>query len=401
MKFAKEEFGRLKEKIKERFANRKKMTPFSLIFYIGVVAVILVLIGGLVHQSLAYRSFTVISSIEKTDNVALNYQVMGDGLLRYSKDGVSYSEKLDETIWNQSFEMASARTVTCGDYLAIGDIGSNQIRIFNQDGQVGSVTTSYPIVDVAVASQGVVAAVMSEGTSNYIYLYSSSGEELVAIKTNVSQMGYPLDFALSEDGEKLVVSYLNINEGLTATNLVFYSFGEAGANEVDHIMGSYANDSIIPKVEFLNNNTIAAYAEESFALYSMNYYPELIRETDFGREIKSLSASDKYLGFVFRNNTETDETGEESTDGKYHMEVYTTSGRLYMERDFDFEYETVTNTNQEIIMYNDSECVIYTFSGKEKFRYTFNEPIIKLLPKNTMDEYILITSSAIQEIRLK
>ena len=52
MKFAKEEFGRLKEKIKERFANRKKMTPFSLIFYIGVVAVILVLIGGLVHQSL-------------------------------------------------------------------------------------------------------------------------------------------------------------------------------------------------------------------------------------------------------------------------------------------------------------------------------------------------------------
>ena len=83
------------------------------------------------------------------------------------------------------------------------------------------------------------------------------------------------------------------------------------------------------------------------------------------------------------------------------MEVYTTSGRLYMERDFDFDYETITNTNQEIIMYNDSECVIYTFSGKEKFRYTFNEPIIKLLPKNTMDEYILISSSAIQEIRLK
>ena len=72
-----------------------------------------------------------------------------------------------------------------------------------------------------------------------------------------------------------------------------------------------------------------------------------------------------------------------------------------MERDFDFEYETVTNTDQEIIMYNDTECVIYTFSGREKFSYTFSEPIIRLLPKNTEDEYILISSSAIQEIRLR
>lgn len=400
MKFAKEKFGRLRDKIKQRFAVKKKMTPFSVIFYVGAAAVVLVLIGGLIHQSLAYKSFEVISSIEKTDNVSVNYQVMGDGLLRYSKDGVSYSETLGETIWNQSFEMASARTATCGDYLAIGDIGSNQIRIFNQDGQVGSVTTSYPIVDVAVASQGVVAAILSEGGSNYIYLYSSNGEELVAIKTSVSQMGYPLDFALSEDGEKLAVGYLNIEDGTTATNIVFYNFGSAGANEIDHVMGSFEYDSIFPKIEFLDNNTIAAYGEESFVLYSMNYYPELINEIDFGQEIKSLFVSDKYLGFVFRNNMEVAE-GEETPAGKYHMEVYTTSGRLYMERDFDFDYETITNTNQEIIMYNDSQCVIYTFSGKEKFSYTFDENIIKLLPKNKMDEYILITSSAIQEIRLK
>ncbi len=46
---------------------------------------------------------------------------MADGLLRYSKDGVSYSENLNTTVWNQTFEMASARVETCKDYLAIGD----------------------------------------------------------------------------------------------------------------------------------------------------------------------------------------------------------------------------------------------------------------------------------------
>lgn len=397
MKFAKALLNRLKI---SRDEETGKMTSFSLIFYIGVILVIIALIGGLIHQRWAYKNFEVVSSITKTDNVAVNYQVMGDGLLRYSKDGVSYSVNLEENVWNQSFEMASARTATCGNYLAIGDIGSNQIRIFNQAGQVGSVITSYPIVDVGVASQGVAAAILSEGGSNYIYLYSSTGEELVAIKTNVSQMGYPLDFALSQDGEKLVVSYLNIEDGTMRTNLVFYSFGSAGANEVDHIMGSFEYDSIIPKVEFLDNGVAAVYEEKGFSLYSMDYYPELIREVDFDQEIKSVFSSDKYIGFIWRNPIETD-SDKPSSKGRYHMEVYTTSGRLYMQTDFDFEYQTVTNTNHNIVLYNDSECVVYAFNGKEKFRYTFNEKIIKLLPKSKLDEYILISSSAIEEIRLK
>ena len=135
MKFAKEKYSKLKDTFKEKRENIKKMSALNKIFYIGIIAVAAVLIGGLIHQSLAYQNFEIISSIEKTDNVTVNYQVMGDGLLRYSKDGVSYSENLSETVWNQSFEMASARAVTCGNYLAIGDIGSNQIRIFDQTGR--------------------------------------------------------------------------------------------------------------------------------------------------------------------------------------------------------------------------------------------------------------------------
>ena len=88
----------------------------------------------------------------------------------------------------QSFEMASARAVTCGNYLAIGDIGSNQIRIFDQTGQVGSIVTSYPILDLDVASQGVVSFIMTENGANYISLYSSNGEELVDIRTSISDM---------------------------------------------------------------------------------------------------------------------------------------------------------------------------------------------------------------------
>lgn len=377
-----------------------QLSRFGKMVCIGAAVVVVFLIGGLIHQSLSYKNFDVISSIEKTDNVSVSYQIVGEGLLRYSKDGVSYSESLDEMIWNQSFEMASARVVTCGDYMAIGDIGSNQVRIFNEFGQVGSLTTTHPIVDLAVASQGVVAVALSEGESNYIKMYDVEGTELVSIKTSIGQMGYPLDFALSPDGLKLVVNYLTILDGLLQTKMVFYHFGDAGNNEIDHIMGTFMYDAVYPKIEFVDESTVATYGETGFSLYSMTYYPEVLTEVDFGQEIKSLFVSDKYLGFIFRNNMEVAE-GEKEPDGLYHMEVYTTAGRLYMEQDFDFEYESVACNNMEIIMYNDSECVTYTFGGKEKFTYTFDEPIIKLLPKNKADEYILIGSSSIAEIRLR
>ncbi len=377
-----------------------ELSRFGKMVCIGGAVVIALLIGGLIHQSLSYKSYEVLSSIEKTDNVSVSYQIVGDGLLRYSKDGVSYSETLDEMIWNQSFEMASARVVTCGDYMAIGDIGSNQVRIFNEFGQVGGLTTTHPIVDLAVATQGVVAVALSEGDANYIKMYDMEGTELVSIKTSIGQMGYPLDFALSPDGLKLVVNYLTIIDGLLQTKMVFYHFGEAGNNEIDHVMGTFIYEEVCPKLEFIDESTLAVYKETGFSLYSMTYYPEVLVEVDFGQEIKSLFVSDKYLGFIFRNNMEVAE-GEKEPEGLYHMEVYTTAGRLYMEQDFDFEYENVACNNREIIMYNDSQCVTYTFGGKEKFTYTFDEPIIKLLPKNTADEYILIGSSSIAEIRLR
>ena len=184
-----------------------------------------------------------------------------------AKDGVSYSENLEETVWNQSFEMASARAVTRGNYLAIGDIGSNQIRIFNESGQVGSVVTSYPIVDIAVASQGVVASILSEGSSNYIDLYSNTGEQLVTIRTNISDMGYPLDFALSEDGEKLAVSYLNVQDGTMSTTVVFYNFGSAGPTKWT-ILWEHSNMiRLFPKWNFWEQHD-CGLRREGFAIFS-------------------------------------------------------------------------------------------------------------------------------------
>ena len=83
------------------------------------------------------------------------------------------------------------------------------------------------------------------------------------------------------------------------------------------------------------------------------------------------------------------------------MLVYTNAGKLYLDKDFNFDYHSVECSNDEIIMYNENECVMFEYSGKEKFRYTFESRINSLLPKKTKNEYIVIDDNTIKEIKLK
>lgn len=478
-----------------------------LIIYCGIALFLVIGLIGLIRMNLGYRTFEVTNVIDKNDDVSVNYQVIGDGLIRYSKDGASYTDKNGKLLWNQTFEMSNAQVVFCGDYMAIADIGSNQMRIFNQAGQIAVINALYPIEGIQIAEQGVVAAVLADSDQHYINLYDASGRDLVKIKATINKTGYPIDIALSNDGTKLAVSYLVISGGDVTTQIVFYKFGKT-SDSGDNVVGTYNYDQIFPKIEFINNNTIVAFGEMGFEIYSMkDSVPEVVLEKVFDNDIKSIFYNEQYIGFVFKNDgadvvddsdgtasqtqqesesqsesqeavptvsanemfvltgaVEDDdmyaeggsldaepetvaetipettgyvdftmptgspdgkETEMETTDGvypslnqntaetaegsglsedgtyRYKMLVYTNSGKLYLDKEFNFDYHSIVCSNDEIIMYNENECVMFEYSGKQKFEYTFDSRINGLLPKKTANEYILIDDSTIQEIKLR
>ena len=68
---------------------------------------------------------------------------------------------------------------------------------------------------------------------------------------------------------------------------------------------------------------------------------------------------------------------------------------------FDFDYHYIDCTNDEIIMYNDNQCYLMYYTGKEKFSYTFDTDINTLMPKQSRNEYIIVDDNSIKEIRLK
>ena len=298
---------------------RKTVIPIL----IGVI-VIVVLLG--IATNLNYNSYEVVEETGVKNASMVDYIPYQKTLLKYSKDGAIYVDENDNAIWNETFAMKMPAADVSGEYAAIADLNGNDVYIFNKEGKVSSTTMPYKICDIAVASQGEFAVILEGEKENYINIYDKNGEQISEIQTTIDKSGYPMDIDLSADGEKLFSTYLYL-DGVTAKNgLAAYNFGPVGQNEnADRLMGGYQmEDTIVPKVEFLDNNTICAFGDNQFIIYSMKEKPNEKARITFTAEVKSVLYNSAHVGIVIPNEA------EDKKDAPYVLEIYNTSGRKVM-----------------------------------------------------------------------
>lgn len=370
---------------------------------IGMVLIVIAALAGIYLYLLYnkdYDSYEVISTQEVTGVNGTGYLGYHGGIVKYSKDGAMAINKEGKVLWNGSYEMMDPIADACENYVVVADRGNKLLHIFNENGFVSSITTYYDILKAEVGHNGVVAVLMEEDDTSYLKLYyedgtvvSDSKEEglLSEIVKDIDNAGYPIDFSLSNDGKKIVVSFLSFTSGKLVSTIGFYNFGEVGQNELDRLVGGFElEDTVIPKVAFLGNDTVAVYKEDGYSLFSMLEKPNLLKEETFDQKIQSILFNEKYMGFVLAD----------SDNGKRQIVLYDLKGNKVLSQSLDFEYDTIFLSEEEIIMYNKQSCLILKNNGKEKFRYTFDTDIVAFYPINHLDKYFLVNPSEITEIML-
>lgn len=359
-----------------------------------LVTAIVILVNSQINRN--YKKYKVLHSIERADSNTVQYKSYNGKILKYSRDGASAMNSKGEIIWNGSYDFKNPVAVTCENYVAIADIGGKEIYVYNGNDSGTRVEVLLPIVQVALANQGVIAVVLEDDTSTLVHLYDpyNTSEPLrVKIPTNTDTDGFPIDIALSKDGQKLVTSYINISSGVIESSLNFYNFDKVGQNNVDRIVGSRPYDKIIvPKIEFLNNNVICAYTENGFSIYSMKQIPQDIFSQTFEEKIKSVCSYGNYIGIILENSV-----GE---TGKNQIIIYNLKGKKVLEKEIEYEYDTVTMAEDEVIFSTNTTCNILRFNGTEKFHYSFEQNIEYFMPIMNTEKYFMINDTEIQEIRL-
>ena len=364
---------------------------------IGIVALVVLIGGGaLIAKTIIdnreYDSYKVLTETLEEDTAASKYIDLNGNVLKYSGNDAILMNTAGKVLWTQKLDMETPAVNVRGDLTVIYAKRGTKAVVLGKDGKLGEFSTDKPILKAKVAKGGTVAAVLEDGDDTWINYYTVTGEVIVTAKTRVNSPGYPVDIAISPDGMILMVTYLQVEGGMTRSYVAFYNFGKAGQNQMDNMVSDYTYKSIlVPQVEYINDSLAVAFRDNGFVLYDGGQIPKEVHTVEVEQEIISTFHSDKYIGMVFRSDEK---------DKQYKLALYDKKGKLKFEENFDAEYSTIKISNDTILMYNEAKACVMTDKGVVKFNGSIEEGTILNLFKLDMNRYRLVTSRGVKTIKM-
>ena len=357
---------------------------------ITVVAVIAaVCLVFLYVEKRSYHSYKVLNTSEQEDVVSTQYVEMDGDILRYSPDGVSVVDSSMNTVWNETYTMQNPIADVNGSRAVIADSEGTSLYICDKKGVTGTVTTSYSIVKVRVAANGMVAAILDNDENTWINFYNSDGSLVAENLTKIDDPGYPMDVAVSDNGV-MMVTFQYVDGSKTTSYVAFYNYGDVGQNEDDRIVSGYTYENVvIPQVECISESQYIALRDDGFSTYQGNQIPKEVKTINVKQEIVSTFFDDQRIGLVFKNN---------SKDSEYTMEVYSMNGQLKFRKNFNVAYSTIKMRDGNIIMYNSSQICVMNSRGVQKYMGSVDGTIRDFF-KIGWNKYLMVMDNGVSTIK--
>lgn len=380
------ELEEIEEQVRQ---HRKKVRRRTVIGVVSVVAAAVVVF--LIIHLQTYTSARVSDTYADTKTTDGNYEQFADGVLKYSRDGVSYLNQKGEEQWNQSYQIKNPFVEVNETSAVIADKGGNDIYVFQKEGLKGEIRTTLPIQKLSVSEQGIVCAILKNESAPKIICYDTAGNILVEHKTSLSGTGYPVDVSLSPNGEVMQAVYLYTQDGKITAKVMYYNFGEAGEDKTDRQVSNQEYEgTVMADGFFMSQNISACVGDNLLTIYKGKDTPKEAASVKIDKEIKSVFHSKKYIGMVLKNEGK----------GGYELRLYNTSGKQVLSKEFSGDYTNAKICGSQIIMYDGKQCSIFLRSGIQKFEGEMDKQILEIFPVAGVNKYIVMNANGMEHVRL-
>ena len=104
-----------------------------------------------------YTSVRTVDTYPVSGAASNEYKQFADGVLKYSRDGISYLDQKGSEVWNQAYQIQNPVVDVNETSGAVADKGGNAILVFNEEGLRGEIETDLPIERISVSEQGIVS----------------------------------------------------------------------------------------------------------------------------------------------------------------------------------------------------------------------------------------------------
>lgn len=384
------DWDEIEKKVNEQHRKNRRRVILFLLVVAAVIALLFV-----VRQFRTYTGYRVLSTTDRQDTDATGFLNFGEYYIRYSNDGAVCSDTKDESVWNVSYEMSSPIAEANENYLVIADQGGKTVEVINQNGRMHTITTDLPISRVDVAGNGSTAVMMEENNVCYLTVYTRSGRKVANGEFHDENGGYPLDVAISDDGENLAVSSLDISSGSSSSTLSFYNFGSAGQAKDNNLVSEKKfSGTVIPDIVYRGDRLLAFGSDKVMAFTgSASPKADFTINLESGSEIMAIAYNDKYFGLLLSKNSE--DTGNE-------LDIYRTNGGKVSTVSMDARYSAIGfMRNDQIYLSNGGLCAIYTLRGHCKYHGNSDADIRSVLSTRRFRRYVFIEQGKTEVVRLR
>lgn len=418
----------------EEFEPDEEQTSSGSKIRIAILILILVAVAGFATKSLffskkLYKSYEVSAQSAKTLPEDAGYATDYGKLLSYNSEGISIYNEKAEIEWNAALNMTNPKITVNNGYAVVADIGGRNILVVNHKSvpaaQV-SLTMLNDILLTDISEQGEIAVLMQDEKGYDIQLinpFDKNNSLKAEIKTYSKDDGYALSLAMSKDGSKLVTEYVKTENNEIKSTLTFYNFDKVGENSnADRIVGVFPfEDTIFPKLKFADNNTVCAYGDNKIVCFAAKKEPEILWEKKIAGKIERI-AEDKNgfailvdesgllqanTGGVASDSAIEDDyidsdylTGEADSNGKIVLYSMHYSGGKAYSKEVDINPKGMSYNDGEIVLYSDTNCIIFDSNGNIKFKNKFNDGITSFTQAGGRIRYYAIVGKKLKVMRL-
>ena len=418
----------------EDFEPDEEQTSSGSKIRIAILILILVAVAGFATKSLffskkLYKSYEVSAQSAKTLPEDAGYATDYAKLLSYNSEGISIYNEKAEIEWNAALNMTNPKITVNSGYAVAADIGGRNILVVNHKSvpaaQV-SLTMLNDILLTDISEQGEIAVLMQDEKGYDIQLinpFDKNNSLKAEIKTYSKDDGYALSLAMSKDGSKLVTEYVKTENNEIKSTLTFYNFDKVGENSnADRIVGVFPfEDTIFPKLKFADNNTVCAYGDNKIVCFAAKKEPEILWEKKMAGKIERI-AEDKNgfailvdesgllqanTGGVASDSAIEDDyidsaylTGEADGNGKTVLYSMHYSGGKAYSKEVDINPKGMSYNDGEIVLYSDTNCIIFDSNGNIKFKNKFNDGITSFTQAGGRTRYYAIVGKKLKVMRL-
>lgn len=317
----------------------------------------------------------VINNIEYNPTDKIHINELGKNIVRTSKDGVTMMDMKGTTIWDKTFNMMNPKVVKVKDYLAVGDISSTNLYLFNENGFVRNYNVNYPILMFDINENGIVAIIGQSNKGHIIELYDKDGNKIIERQTFLENDGHPLGFDISPDGTKMVTSYLYVKGSSVISNLTFFNFSDTGQEYDERVTGGFSVEgTVVPEVKFLNNEKVSAVGDNQILFYNVDIVPEEIKKIEVANEINKVNYTEDKLLILFGRVVKNESDYEENS-----LATFNNEGKELNVTEFDCQITSLIGNEDKY--YVESELFIREYyNGKINWESTLKGDMKDIIP---------------------